>query len=129
MLTSSEFCGCVRRNSRKAADCSDFFAARRVSSSMPGSCTRRRWFLSPWITGSFMPMPSTRRRTTWMIRGSAPFRVSWILRSMAAVSFEIAGLSAMIDSRSFSSSTPSVKDVPPFRSRPNRIFSFTGKVT
>ena len=53
-----------------------------------------------------------------MMRASAPFSVSWIFRSMAPVSFVMDGLSAMIVSRSLSVSTPSVKDVPPFRSSP-----------
>ena len=64
-----------------------------------------------------------------MMRASAPFSVSWIFRSMAPVSFVMDGLSAMIVSRSLSVSTPSVKDVPPFKSSPKRSFSFTGKVT
>ena len=39
------------------------------------------------------------------------------------------GASAMIVSRSFSLSTPNVKEVPPLRSRPKRSFSLTGNVT
>ena len=83
----------------------------------------------PWMTGSFMPMPSTRRRTTWMMRASQPWSVSAIFFSTAPVSFVSAGFAAMIVSRSLSWSMPSVKDVPPFRSRPKRSFSATGKVT
>ena len=83
----------------------------------------------PWITGSFMPMPSTRRRTTCTMRASLPMSVSSIFFSTWAVSLESEGFAATIVSRSLSLSTPNVKDVPPFRSRPNRSLSFTGNVT
>ena len=76
----------------------------------------------PWMTGSFMPMPSTRRRTTWMMRASQFLRVSAIFFSTAPGSFVMAGLAATIVSRSLSLSTPSVKEVPPLRSRPKRSF-------
>ena len=82
----------------------------------------------PWMTGSFMPMPSTRRRTTSMTRSSLPLRASLTLACTAAVSF-VFSTWAMADSRRASSSTPKVKDVPPLKSSPRRIFSPNGVVT
>ena len=82
----------------------------------------------PWITGSFMPMPSTRRRTTSTTRSSQPTSASSTRAWMAAVSF-VSATWAITDSRRASSSTPKVKDVPPFKSSPRRIFSPKGVVT
>ena len=82
----------------------------------------------PWITGSFMPMPSTRRRTTSTMRSSHPASASLTLAWTAAVSF-VFSIWDITDSRRASSSTPRVKDVPPFRSSPRRIFSPSGVVT
>ena len=81
------------------------------------------------MTGSFVPIASTRRRMTEMMRSSQPASVFSISRSTAPGVFVIAGFAAMIDCASLSVSTPSVKDVPPFRSRPNRNFSAGGVQT
>ena len=83
----------------------------------------------PWMTGSLVPRPSTRRRITWMMRSSQPVRVSAILASTAPGVSVMAGLAATIVSASFSVSTPKVKDVPPFKSRPKRNFSAGGLQT
>ena len=64
-----------------------------------------------------------------MMRSSQPLSVSATLRSTAPAVLVMPGLAAMIDSVSRSVSTPSVKDVPPFRSRPKRSFSDGGLQT
>ena len=85
--------------------------------------------MRPWMTGSFVPIESTRRRMTRIMRSSQPASVSSIFFSTAPGVFVSAGSAAMMDSASLAVSTPSVNDVPPFRSRPRRIFSFGGLQT
>ena len=64
-----------------------------------------------------------------MMRSSQPLSVSATLRSTAPAVLVMPGLAAMIDSVRRSTSTPSVNEVPPLRSRPKRSFSDGGLQT